>query len=175
MSFRAHPSIRTAVVLWLILAVSVFWLYRQKTRWEETKKAIAAKRGGAIMSVAPVIANDLLRYLARNLQPTQSMQPGSALLENIDSRLIKLGMSDAIREVQPQTPRIIRSIRVEEIRLRISPVEAGRLGEVLDAFESSEPAIRVSRYEILRIAQDSNTLDVILHLQQWFQSGVGSN
>ncbi len=174
MSIRVHPSIRTAVMLWVILAICLGWLYHEKTRWAGTKRAIQMQDEGSI-PIAPAIANDLIRYLARNTQPSQSTQPGSALLETIDGRLNRLGLSDAIREVQPQSPRLIRSIRIEEIRLRISPINASRLGELLDVFESGDPAIRVARYEIVRIEKDADTLDVMFHLQQWFQSGVASN
>lgn len=140
-----------------------YWGYTEHQRLVENQSL--GRQAGATVNLTA--GSTIKRYIARPMQPSSVTQPGSALLEILDAKLSELEISHAVRDIQPQTPRMLNSLRIEELRVRISPVPATRLSELFDKLESHEPILRVDRYEITRLEKESDELDVVLFLQQW--------
>jgi hypothetical protein len=163
----SHPTNRFAAglaLVFLIVSIGVsILLFLYKDRLAEQSLFVQDK------SKNDVLYQDVtnLKLMIGKIDENPSAKPLPDILGVINQKLLTGGFSDALMEIDPRPRKQAGQFSLDEVKIRLSPIPAEKLADLFILFEESEPSLRISHYELNRITQDQEGVNVMMILQRW--------
>jgi hypothetical protein len=163
----SHPANRMAAGLgfvFFIVSIGVLILLFIKKDLS-VEQSIVVQDKSKVDLLSKNITN--LKLMIGKIEENPSIKPLPDILGVINQKLLTGGYSEALMEIDPRPRKQAGQFSLDEVKLRLSPIPTEKLADLFILFEESVPSLRISHYELNRITQDQDGVNVMLILQRW--------